>query len=374
MTAVVITGGHGFLGWHLACRLRAIAGVDPVRLGRREFDEDESLRHGLDGAATIYHLAGVNRADTDAVVEQGNVHLADRLARAIEDRGEPVHLVYANSVQSDLDNPYGRGKRRAGEILTEAVRRVGGTMADVVLPNLFGEHGRPSYNSVVATFAHLVATGGEPVVNEDRELPLLHAQAAAATLIAAGDARRFTQERPRATHVRVSAVLDRLRGFHDLYAVRGEIPDLSDRFSVELFNTYRSYLFPQSYPIFPTLHQDPRGRLFEAVRAHGGTGQAFVSTTTPGATRGDHYHLSKIERFMVVKGDAEIALRRLLHNNVVRFKVSGDRPGFVDMPAMWAHNITNVGSSELVTIFWADQLLDAQRPDQYPEQVERIEP
>jgi len=122
------------------------------------------------------------------------------------------------------------------------------------------------------------------------------------------------------------------------------------------------------------VHADPRGELFETVRAHGGTGQAFVSTTVPGATRGDHYHLSKVERFFVLKGEAEISLRRLLHDEVVTFRVSGERPGFVDMPTMWVHNITNVGDSELVTLFWADQLLDPVNPDQYPERVEVCQP
>jgi UDP-2-acetamido-2,6-beta-L-arabino-hexul-4-ose reductase len=124
------------------------------------------------------------------------------------------------------------------------------------------------------------------------------------------------------------------------------------------------------FPIAPQVHADQRGSLFETVRAHGGTGQAFVSTTVPGAMRGDHYHLHKVERFFVVKGEAEISLRRLLHDDVVRFRLSGSTPSFVDMPTMWVHNIRNVGDDELVTMFWADQLLDPENPDQYPELVE----
>ena len=139
--------------------------------------------------------------------------------------------------------------------------------------------------------------------------------------------------------------------------------------AVNLFNTYRSYLFPHHFPIHPQVHADDRGELFEAVRARGGPGMAFVSTTRPGKVRGDHYHLRKIERFLVVAGEAEISLRRLLYDDVVTFRVSGDQPGFVDMPTMWVHSIRNVGSTELVTMFWADQLLDVASPDQYPEKV-----
>ena len=116
-------------------------------------------------------------------------------------------------------------------------------------------------------------------------------------------------------------------------------------------------------------HSDPRGDLVETSRAHGGTSQGFVSTTRPGMTRGDHYHLHKIERFFVVRGTADISLRRLLDDEVVTFRLDGSHPGFVDMPTLWVHNITNVGDDDLITVFWADQLLDPVSPDQYPERV-----
>ena len=123
------------------------------------------------------------------------------------------------------------------------------------------------------------------------------------------------------------------------------------------------------FPIAPKVHSDQRGDLMETVRSHGGTGQSFVSTTLPGQMRGDHYHLHKVERFFVLKGEAEISLRRLRHDDVVTFRMSGARPAFVDMPTLWVHNIRNVGEAELITVFWADQLLDPENPDQYPERV-----
>lgn len=360
---VALTGASGFLGWHTACRLRALHGLEPVRLGRDAFADPDTLRDALEGVDTVIHLAGVNRADTDGEVEHGNVELARALGAALGDR--PVHVVFADSVQRELDNPYGRGKRRTAELL----RQLPGTLADVVLPNLFGEHGRPAYNSFVATFSHEVAAGRRPQVTGDRVLPLLHAQDAAQALIAAA-----LEPRDRLVEVGgephgIGEVLETLTGFHGLYADRGELPDLSTPFAVDLFNTYRSYLFPAQFPISPPVHRDPRGDLFEAARTHGGTGQVFASTTRPGHTRGDHYHLRKVERFFVVSGEAEISLRRLLHDDVVTFRLSGDEPAFVDMPTMWAHNLRNVGTTDLVTLFWSDQLLDADRPDQYPEKV-----
>jgi UDP-2-acetamido-2,6-beta-L-arabino-hexul-4-ose reductase len=361
---VAVTGAEGFLGWHLSCRLAATRGSDPVRLGRAALADPTRLRSALAGVDTVYHLAGVNRAATDDEVEQGNVALARAVAEALG--GRPVHVVYADSIQRDLDNAYGRGKRGAAEVLD----RLPGTRADVVLPNLFGEHGRPAYNSFVATFCHEIAAGRQPEVHEDRSVPLLHAQAGAEALIAAGERRETHRVEPAGEPHGVAEVRDLLVAFHGLYAGPGDVPDLSTPFARDLFNTYRSYLFPAGYPIHPPVHADQRGDLVEAVRSHGGTGQAFVSTTVPGAMRGDHYHLHKVERFMVVRGEAEIALRRLYHDEVVRFRVSGTRPGFVDMPTLWVHHIRNVGDDELVTVFWADQLLDREHPDQYPLKVE----
>jgi UDP-2-acetamido-2,6-beta-L-arabino-hexul-4-ose reductase len=249
------------------------------------------------------------------------------------------------------------------------VAAAGGSLADVLFPNLFGEHGRPKYNSFVATFCDAVAHDQAPTVADDKTVPLLHAQRAAHELISValaveGDTTRRPEGEPRL----VSQVLGAIETFHEVYS-RGEIPALTDDFSVDLFNTYRSYMFPQRFPMYATVHADGRGDLFETVRSHGGTGQAFVSTTLPGRTRGDHYHLRKVERFYVVRGEAEIALRRLLDDEVVTFRIGGSGPGFVDMPTMWVHNITNVGDEDLITVFWADQLLDPVNPDQYPERV-----
>ncbi|WP_114424564.1 NAD-dependent epimerase/dehydratase family protein [Nocardioides houyundeii] len=364
---VAITGGHGFLGWHTACRLRALHATDPVRLGRDDFADLDVLATRLADVDAIIHIAGVNRAENDALVEGGNIELAQTLASALATIGKPMDVVFANSVQADLDNAYGRGKAGAAAIVGGAVRAVGGHFADLLLPNLFGEHGRPGYNSFVATFVHEVVAGRTPTVSGDREIPLLHAQDAAEVLISSlgTDVRKVVDAEP----VRVGEVLSLLQEFHRLYAERGEIPDISTSMRRNLFNTYRAAAFPDMWPVSPQVHGDNRGDLYETVRAHGGTGMAFMSTTLPGQKRGEHYHLHKVERFFVVKGEAEIELRRLLHDNVVTFRLSGDKPSFVDMPALWVHNIRNVGDTELVTMFWSDQLLDHANPDQFPEAI-----
>jgi UDP-2-acetamido-2,6-beta-L-arabino-hexul-4-ose reductase len=353
---LVVTGANGFLGWHTRVLAHA-RGVAPV-VGVSRGDD----LGAVDGADRVVHIAGVNRGEP-AEITSGNVGAAEALAAALTRAATPPRtVVYANSAQAGNGTPYGDAKAAAGALLADAAARAGTRFVDVRLPNLFGEHGRPFYNSVVATFAHLLATGGTPEVREDRELDLLHVTDAAALLLdpAPGVPPVF-----RAT---VSDLAARLGRFAEVYRT-GDIPALGDRDDVRLFNTYRSQCFPGQYPMRPARHCDARGELVEAVKVHGGGGQSFVSSTVPGVTRGQHYHLAKVERFLVLRGEAEISLRRLLHDDVVTFRVCGDEPAIVDMPTMWAHNITNTGSGELLTLFWANDLFDPANPDTYPEKV-----
>lgn len=361
---VAITGGHGFLGRHTACRLLATRGLEPVLIGRSDFADGRRLAGRLAGVDVVIHAAGVNRADTPDDVEHGNVAIAEALRRAL--RGSPVHVVYANSVTSGAHTPYGQGKARAAQILRERP----GTLADVKLPNLFGEHCRPGYNSFVATFADDVAHGRRPTVTGDRDIALLHAQDAAEILLRAAETPADADLHPSGEPHGISDVLELLEHFHALYAKTGELPDLSSPFRRDLFNTYRAALWPDAYPLHPQVHADPRGELIELFRSHGGTGQGSLSSTRPGQVRGEHYHLRKIERFVVFSGDAEIAARRLFSDEVVRFRVSGGRPSIVDMPTMWTHRLRNVGDTDVITAFWSDQLLDPADPDQYPLRVE----
>jgi len=150
-----------------------------------------------------------------------------------------------------------------------------------------------------------------------------------------------------------------------------EFPDLSTPFRVHLFNCYRAALFPSHYPIPLKPHSDARGTFVETVRSRGGEGQSSISTTAPGVTRGEHYHLEKIERFAVVSGQATIALRRMFTDEVVEFDVDGDRPAAVDMPVGWVHNITNTGDDVLITQFWSHELFRPDAPDTFPHPVQQ---
>ena len=359
---VALTGAAGFLGWHTRVRLR-VEGHDVVPVTRQDWARLPELVSDVDA---VVHVAGVNRGSGEQV-EEGNVSLARDLVAALRAATRQPQVVFANSIQSGNDTPYGRGKGRAAELLAAATDTLGLTFVDATLPNLFGEHGRPRYNSVVQTFVEAVITAEQPRV-EDRPISLMHAQAAAQVLSGGLSQPQTQRLNPAGTPTSVQAVLDLLRSQCDLYH-DGDVPPLNSDLEIDLFNTLRAALFPAHYPVALASRADRRGSLVEVVRAHGGQGQTFVSTTHPGITRGEHFHLRKVERFVVLNGRARISLRRLYHHEVVSFDVDGDRPSVVDMPTMWAHSITNTGDSELTTLFWTHDLFHSDRPDTYPEAV-----
>lgn len=363
---VAVTGADGFLGWHARCALKA-RGDQTVVIGREVAGDAARLRAAVQDLDAVLHLAGVNRAGADAL-RADNVGLARRLTAALDRSGGRPAVVYANSIQSGNGTPFGDGKQAAAEHLSAWGATNGVSVVDVRLPNLFGEHGRPHYNSVVSTFCYQLASGVAPAINEDREIPLLHVQGAVREMLDLAEGSHHGVVRPPGRPTKVSAVLERLTEFRDHYAV-GNIPNVTDPFNLALFNTYRSYCFPDHFPIHPPLRADNRGHLFECVRGHGGQTQVFCSTSHPGITRGEHYHLGKVERFLVLRGRAEIALRRLFDDAVITFIVSGGQPAIIDMPTMWTHSITNIGDDELMTLFWAHELLDPDHPDTYPELV-----
>jgi UDP-2-acetamido-2,6-beta-L-arabino-hexul-4-ose reductase len=360
---VLLTGAAGFLGWHTRLRLHAQGEHDVMVATRESWGDLGAL---VAEADAIIHVAGVNRGD-DPDVEAGNLRLADDVVNAVSAASRPVRVVYANSIQSGNGTAYGTSKEQAGTVL-RGLEETGSAVVDVRLPNIFGEHGRPGYNSFVATFVHAVASGDSPHVT-DRQVELLHAQGAAQALIdgLTTDERRLD---PAGQPVSVAEVLALLEEFRASYET-GEFPDLSTPFRIQLFNCYRAALFPSHYPILLQPHSDARGTFVETVRSRGGEGQSSFSTTVPGVTRGEHYHLEKIERFAVVSGQATIALRRMFTDEIVEFDVDGHRPSAVDMPVGWVHNITNTGDDVLITQFWSHELFRPDAPDTFPHPVQQ---
>ncbi|WP_435207470.1 polysaccharide biosynthesis C-terminal domain-containing protein [Micromonospora sp. bgisy143] len=366
MLSLAVTGAGGFLGWHVRVLLHALGWPEPTVVSRADLTDPAVVAGKLAGVDRVLHLAGVNRGEP-ADVAAGNVQLAAQLAAGLRACPEPpAQVVFANSVQAGNGTPYGDAKATAAGILADT----GVPLDDLLLPNLYGEHGRPFYNSAVATFCRLLADGGQPEVHGDRELDLVHVTDAAARLAGVPAGGSWDPDLP-ALRIGVRDLADQLTSYAGSYRT-GEIPPLRDRHDVRLFNTYRSHCFPAHYPLALPVRADARGALVETVKTHGGAGQTFCSTTRPGITRGEHFHLAKVERFVVLRGTAEISLRRVGDTDIVRFPVSGDEPVVIDMPTMWAHNITNTGPDELLTLFWTNELFDPERPDTWPEPVGEV--
>lgn len=364
----MLTGANGFLGWHVRLAAHARGIETPIQVDLRNFNErcfGDNLFAGVD---RLIHVAGINRAGTGDEVEQGNIEIAERLSNLLASSfSKPRVLVYANSIQSDQDNPYGRGKREAGVILQRACVAAGIRMVNLKLPNLFGEEGQPNYNSVVATFAHQAAAKVPLTLSGDRELTLMHAQEAARLLLEATNDSEI--DAGIQYKIRVSEVARAMQEFHEHYCV-GEIPDITDHFMRSLFNVYRSAIFSLR-PVIPfQINADHRGFLVETLKSHGGECQTFFSTTAPGVTRGDHYHLRKIERFVVLSGHAVIRLRKMFSTEVLEFYVSGDEPVAIDMPVGWVHSITNSGEETLLTQFWVNEIFNPKDTDTFYEKVQ----
>lgn len=357
-----VTGASGLIGWHLMCALHA-AGHQAAGIGRAAFNDPDRLAHALAGADVVVHAAGANRGD-DEEVASTNVRLAELLAAALATCPQPPVVVYTNSSHIDRPTAYGRSKLDAARVLE---RSCPDRFVDLVLPGVFGEHGRPYYNSVVSTFCHQLATGEVLSVNDDAQLDLLHAQDVADVIIDAASSEAFGQRRPEGTPISVTSLAATLTAMHERYS-DGVVPAIGNPFQRALFNTMRSYRFPERYPIDLDPRRDERGALVELVKADT-AGQMFISSTQPAVTRGNHYHRRKVERFVVVEGQATISLRRLFHDQVTTFEVCGEQPVAIDMPTMHTHNIRNVGDGPLTTVFWADEIFDPERPDTIAEPV-----
>jgi UDP-2-acetamido-2,6-beta-L-arabino-hexul-4-ose reductase len=363
---VGVTGAEGLIGWQTAVFLKTIPDVELKLATRVTFNEELQLEAFVKSCDVIFHFAGMNRG-SDTEVAQTNIALIKTLIAALEKVGSTAHLIFSSSTHIKRETLYGQSKRECAALLEAWALRAGALFTNMVLPNVFGERGKPFYNSVVSTFCHQIALGETPTVHQDAQLEQIHAQAVARAFWDVVQNKQSGEVWLAGQQISVLSLLEKIRGFQELYALH-IIPDVRNDFDRDLFNTYRSYLYPSQYPRALTLHSDYRGSLFESVKTLNG-GQTFLSTTKSGITRGNHYHTRKVERFLVVSGEAEIRVRRVFDAKVQVLEVSGTQPSYVDIPTLHTHNITNVGSGELITLFWTHEFYNPSAPDTMMELV-----
>ena len=371
---VGITGQNGFIGgW-----LYNLLGTMPERFERVEFSREyflnpTQLENFAKKCDCIVHLAGINRCQDMQELHDKNISLAKSLIDAAKKANDNLHIIFSSSTQETKDNLYGQSKSTCRKMFCDwAAESEKRTFTGCIIPNVFGPFCRPNYNSVVATFCHKLTHNETPEIKTDAELPLIYVGNLCKEII------KHIENRTNNgclaiqanAHLKVSQLLDIFEGFKSQYLQNGIFPDLSDSFSVKLFNTFRSYIEPEKFfPFALKCNSDNRGVFVETVKQNGGCGQFSFSTTAQNITRGNHYHTRKIERFAVIKGRAKIELRRIGSNKTHSFVLDGKTPSFVDMPVWYTHNITNIGTEELYTLFWINEFFDPTDPDTFFEKV-----
>lgn len=342
---VAITGEKGFLGYHLTQYYKWIKQYEVISLGRDYLDNIKILNK----CDFLIHCAGVNRGDK---VYEGNVSLASELVAALEESNIQIDIKFTSSTQIHKDNEYGYSKLEAERILLDYCNRNNTTLNSYYLPNLYGPFGKPNYNSFIATFCYNLNNNIECKYNTN-SVDLCYVYDAIEAI---------DFDLPFVTdNVTVEDVYLRLKSFQEDYS-QGIVPNLTSRFDLNLFNTFRSY----ANNLFEfKRHSDDRGHLVELVKGRGSQTQVFFSTTKPGITRGDHFHFGKIERFCVLYGKASIKTRKIDSNEVNEYIISGDDNKVIDMPVLHTHNITNIGNEDLICVFWVNEIYDTNNPDTY---------
>ncbi|MFA5864696.1 MAG: NAD-dependent epimerase/dehydratase family protein [Phycisphaerae bacterium] len=368
---VGITGMAGFVGTHLKERFIRDENVSvAVPFEDDYFNQPEKLKEYLARCDVVVHLAAMNRGD-DNEIYNTNVELVKKLVSTLEKLKKTPHILFSSSTQVELDNPYGRSKKEGAKILTEWAKRNNAPVTILTIPNVFGDRCRPFYNSVIATFCHLLTHGGSPEIKVDNELHLIYINELTEIIHnRIENPPRGVEEFkiPATAHAKVTEILAVLKRFREYYYDKKKVPYFANTFERNLYSTFITYMNPPDFCQVPTLHTDNRGMLFEIIKQEDG-GQIFFSWTKPGIVRGNHYHTHKMEKFCVVQGQAIIRLRRVDSDKVEEYPVSGESPSFIEIPIFHTHNIENVGTVDLLTLFWASEVFNPDDPDTFFEQV-----
>jgi UDP-2-acetamido-2,6-beta-L-arabino-hexul-4-ose reductase len=369
---LVVTGARGFIGRNLVTALGRRPGVGVAEIDLQTGDPER--REALLAAEAVFHLAGVNRPERVEEFDVGNAQATRSLCDLLREGGRRPLVVLSSSTQAALDNPYGRSKRAAEDAVLAYGRETGAPVRVFRLPGVFGKWCRPNYNSVVATFCHNVARGIPIEVSDPaREIDLVHVDDVVRAFVGLLDGAEPPREGDfcavRAVHRASLGELARLvTSFRDSRRTL-EVPDLSDELTRVLHSTYVSYLPEDGFAYALEQRRDPRGELAELLRS-ARFGQIFVSRTRPGIARGNHYHDAKVEKFVVVEGEALIRFRSVLGAEVLEYPVSGREFKVVDIPPGYTHDIRNVGTGDMVVLFWASERFDPGRPDTYAKDVQ----
>ena len=370
---VLITGANGFVGKNLQLHLAERSDVE-VLCFTREHTQADLLQLVAD-ADLVFHLAGVNRPEDPEEFQQGNADLTKSLCAALQQSGKTIPVVYSSSIQALADNPYGASKRAAEDALLAFAKSSGAPAFIYRLPNVFGKWARPNYNSAVATFCHNISQGLPIQVNDpSAQVNLVYIDDVVDSFLAVLDG-KLTQsgfvEIEQQYNVTVGELAEQIQAFKDS---RDNLitENVGAGLVRALYSTYVSYLKPEQFSYQVPKYGDERGVFVEMLKTKD-AGQFSFFTAHPGITRGGHYHHSKTEKFLVIKGQACFRFRHMMTDEFYELHTSGEQPEIVETVTGWTHDITNVGDDEMVVMLWANEIFDREKPDTYAKQV-GIEP
>lgn len=363
---ILVTGAKGFIGKNLIAELK-----------NRKYDEiyecdvdttGQELEEYTKNCEFVFHLAGVNRPEKEEEFMQGNFGFTSILLDSLKKYNNKAPILITSSIQAKLDNPYGRSKK-AGEDLIFSYEKETGAKAIVYrLPNVFGKWCRPNYNSAIATFCNNIARGLEIKVNDPKAIMhLVYIDDVVEEFISALEGKEHTEDSfsyiPTVHTIPLGEIVELIKGFKESRK-NLMLPDMKNEFSKKLYSTYLSYL-PENEFCYPLkMNIDNRGSFTEMFKTEE-RGQISVNISKPGIVKGNHWHNTKNEKFIVVSGKGVIRFRKIDSDKVIEYYVSGDKLEVVDIPVGYTHNIENIGDTDMVTIMWANELFNPEKPDTY---------
>ncbi len=363
---ILITGARGFMGKNLRSALTGRYG-DAHRLMLLDMPHtEEELLAAAAEADFVFHLAGVNRPTDPADFQKGNADFTRQLLTLLKERGKRPPVLLSSSIQAALENPYGQSKLSAEQAVADYGRETGSAVYLYRLPNVFGKWSRPNYNSAVATFCHNVARGLPITVNDPSvTLRLVYIDDVVEEFLRAMEGQPHREGEwctVQPVHeVNLGHMAELIQSFP---ALRDSLtaPDQSDPLVKKLYATYLSFLPPEDFSRPTVTHADQRGSFTELLHM-GSRGQVSLNVSRPHITKGDHWHQTKHEKFIVLQGEGVIRFRKVGDSTVIAYKVSGENLTVVDIPTGYTHSIENTGDTDMLTLMWANEVFDPAHPD-----------
>jgi UDP-2-acetamido-2,6-beta-L-arabino-hexul-4-ose reductase len=363
---ILVTGANGFVGKNLVVELKNKGYKDIFEVTRET--NLFKLENYIQKCDFVFHLAGVNRPNEEQEFIQGNNIFTLKLLELLKKHQNQSPILFTSSIQALQDNPYGRSKKTCEEILFSYSEETGAKVLIYRLPNLFGKWCRPNYNSVIATFCHNIANDLEIQMNDPNiELTLGYIDDVLDEFLQALTGKESKKVNfctlTKTYNIKLGELAEKL---HSFKTTRDSliIPSLEKELDRVLYSTYLSYLEENNFSYKLKKNTDHRGWLAEFIKSEE-IGQIFISKTKPGVTRGNHWHHTKVEKFLVIQGHAVIRFRKINSSKILEYHVNGETLEVVDIPAGYTHSIENIGEEDVITLFWACEIFDPEKPDTY---------